>query len=55
MTTNVHIRLASSRVNNTLLTGDQVPRLFTPGELITGQQGFMRLGFNIFFSKVNAK
>lgn len=44
MTTNVQIRLASNRVNNALVTGDNVPRLFTPGEVITGQQGFMRLG-----------
>lgn len=44
MTTSVQIRLASSRVNNVLLTGENVPRLFTPGEVITGQQGFMRLG-----------
>lgn len=44
MTTNVQIRLAADRVNNTLVTGDKVPRLFTPGEVITGQQGFMRLG-----------
>lgn len=45
MTTNVQIRLASKRVNNTLVTGDNVPRLFTPGEVITGQLGFMRLGY----------
>lgn len=44
MTTNISIRLASDRVNNTLLTGDNIPKLFTPGQIITGQQGFMRLG-----------
>lgn len=43
MTTNVQIRLASNRVNNTLVTGDHVPRIFTPGEVITEQLGFMRL------------
>lgn len=42
MTTNVTIRLASDRVNNSLLSDDNVPRLYTPGEEITGKSGFMR-------------
>lgn len=42
MTSNVIIRLASDRVNPSLLSGDSNPRLFTPGEVITSQQGFMR-------------
>lgn len=42
MSTNVTIRLASDRVNNALLSGDQIPRLYTPGEEITGKVGFMR-------------
>ncbi|KAL1401662.1 hypothetical protein pipiens_006445 [Culex pipiens pipiens] len=41
MASNV-IRLASDRVNPSLLSGDSNPRLFTPGEVITSQQGFMR-------------
>lgn len=52
MTTNVHIRLASARVNNTLLAGDQIPRLFTPGEIITGQHGFMRF-VALLFKQIN--
>lgn len=36
------IRLASDRANLSLLSGDSNPRLFTPGEVITSQQGFMR-------------
>lgn len=46
MTTSIDIRLASTRVNNTLYTAELVdesmPRLYTPGEVITSQQGFMR-------------
>lgn len=42
MATNVMIRLASDRVNLSLMSGDSNPRLFTPGEVITSQQGFMR-------------
>lgn len=44
MSTNVNIRLASERVNNSLEKGGHVPRLFTPGEEITGKAGYMRLG-----------
>lgn len=50
MSTNVQIRLASSRVNNVLLAGDRIPRLFTPGEVITAQQGYMRLFHIILFA-----
>lgn len=42
MTTNIDMRLASTRVNTTLYNEDEMPRLFTPGEIITSQQGFMR-------------
>lgn len=42
MTTNIDMRLASARVSNTLYTDDEMPRLYTPGEVITSQQGFMR-------------
>ncbi|XP_055532781.1 exosome complex component RRP4 isoform X1 [Wyeomyia smithii] len=42
MASNVMIRLASDRVNLSLLSGDNNPRLFTPGEVITAQQGYMR-------------
>lgn len=50
MTTNIDMRLASTRVNNTLYTDDVMPRLYTPGEVITSQQGFMRYA-NVFISK----
>ncbi|XP_062554734.1 exosome complex component RRP4 [Armigeres subalbatus] len=42
MASNVMIRLASDRANLSLLSGESNPRLFTPGEVITSQQGFMR-------------
>ncbi|GAB0091637.1 exosome complex component RRP4 [Sergentomyia squamirostris] len=42
MSTNVQIRLARDRVNNELLASDRTPRLYTPGEVITAQQGYMR-------------
>lgn len=42
MSTNVKFRLASDRVNTQILTGDRIPRLYTPGEVVTAQQSFMR-------------
>lgn len=44
MMTNVNIRLALDRVNMGLLAQNQrnVPRLYTPGEVVTSQQGFMK-------------
>lgn len=42
MTTNIDMRLASTRVNTTLYTENVMPRLYTPGEVITSAQGFMR-------------
>lgn len=42
MTTNIDMRLASDRINTTLYTDNDMPRLYTPGEVITSQQGFMR-------------
>lgn len=43
MSTSVNIRLASERISTSLLhTGENIPRLYTPGEIITGQVGFMR-------------
>ncbi|ETN63659.1 exosome complex exonuclease RRP4 [Anopheles darlingi] len=43
MTTNVKIGLAADRVDIPLLnTEDKNRRLFTPGEIVTSQQGFMR-------------
>ncbi|XP_017491405.1 PREDICTED: exosome complex component RRP4 [Rhagoletis zephyria] len=44
MTTNVNIRLAIDRVNMGLLAQNQTraPRLYTPGEVVTGQFGFMK-------------
>lgn len=43
MTTNVQIRLASDRVNTELPTNSNTPRLYSPGEIITNVQGYMRL------------
>lgn len=42
MTTNIDMRLASARVNTTLYADGMMPRLYTPGEVITTEQGFMR-------------
>nr|CAD7576789.1 unnamed protein product [Timema californicum] len=42
MSKNVHIRLARDRINNFVPTNTQPPRLFTPGEIITTDTGFMR-------------
>ncbi|XP_055849531.1 exosome complex component RRP4 [Episyrphus balteatus] len=44
MSTNVNIRLAMDRVNMALLSQNEnrIPRLFTPGEVVTAQQGFMK-------------
>ncbi|PNF39909.1 Exosome complex component RRP4 [Cryptotermes secundus] len=42
MTQNVHIRLASQRIDNTIVGTSEVPRLYTPGEIITCRSGFMR-------------
>lgn len=49
MTTNIDMRLASTRINTTLQTDNVMPRLFTPGEVITSQQGFMRYVFRCFY------
>jgi len=42
MTTNVNIRLASDRVNYSILSSNYVPTLYTPGEVITPQQSYIR-------------
>ncbi|XP_059621241.1 exosome complex component RRP4 [Phlebotomus argentipes] len=42
MSTNVQIRLARDRVDSELLSSDKTPRLYTPGEVITAQHGYMR-------------
>ncbi|XP_021922560.1 exosome complex component RRP4 isoform X1 [Zootermopsis nevadensis] len=42
MTQNVYIRLASQRVDNTIVAASNIPRLYTPGEIITCMSGFMR-------------
>jgi len=42
MSQNVFIRLASQRIDNTIVSTSEIPKLFTPGEIITCQSGFMR-------------
>lgn len=42
MAQNINIRLASERVNPILPGDGEAPRIFTPGEIVTSQQGFMR-------------
>ncbi|CAH0405823.1 unnamed protein product [Chilo suppressalis] len=42
MTGHVSIRLASERVNACVASGSELPRFYTPGEVISGMQDFMR-------------
>ncbi|KPI95518.1 PREDICTED: exosome complex component RRP4 [Papilio xuthus] len=42
MTGHVSIRLASERVNHSVATSNELPRFYTPGEVISGMQDFMR-------------
>ncbi|KOB67585.1 Exosome complex exonuclease RRP4 [Operophtera brumata] len=42
MTGHVSIRLASERVNHCVASLNELPRFYTPGEVITGVQDFMR-------------
>ncbi|XP_045760388.1 exosome complex component RRP4 [Maniola jurtina] len=42
MTGHVSIRLASERVNHCVASSNDIPRFYTPGEVITGMQDFMR-------------
>ncbi|GBP87264.1 Exosome complex component RRP4 [Eumeta japonica] len=42
MTGHVSIRLASERVNHSVASSRELPRFYTPGEIITGMQDFMR-------------
>ncbi|KAJ0181028.1 hypothetical protein K1T71_003113 [Dendrolimus kikuchii] len=42
MTGHVSIRLASERVNHSVSSSNVLPRFYTPGEVITGTQDFMR-------------
>uniref|UniRef100_A0A1Y1LNG6 Uncharacterized protein n=1 Tax=Photinus pyralis TaxID=7054 RepID=A0A1Y1LNG6_PHOPY len=38
----IHIRLAETRDNTPLAINQRVPKIFTPGEIISEQQEFMR-------------
>ncbi|XP_041973746.1 exosome complex component RRP4 [Aricia agestis] len=42
MTGHVSIRLASERVNHSVAANNELPRFYTPGEVICGMQDFMR-------------
>ncbi|XP_053600741.1 exosome complex component RRP4 [Plodia interpunctella] len=42
MTGHVSIKLASERVNHCVASSNELPRFYTPGEVITGMQDFMR-------------
>lgn len=44
--TKIHIRLASERINPTVSISRRTPRIYTPGQIITEQNEFMRLVFN---------
>lgn len=38
----IHIRLASERVDPSVSLNEDNPRIYTPGEVITEESGFMR-------------
>ncbi|XP_049887594.1 exosome complex component RRP4 [Pectinophora gossypiella] len=42
MTRHVSVRLASERINHSVSSGNELPAFYTPGEVITGIQDFMR-------------
>ncbi|KAI4458774.1 pnas-3 related [Holotrichia oblita] len=42
MPSNIQIRLATDRVNYTIALNQRVPKIYTPGEIITKQNEFMR-------------
>ncbi|CAH0553588.1 unnamed protein product [Brassicogethes aeneus] len=42
MSKKIHIRLANHRVNSSVAVYSRVPKIFTPGEIITPQNEFMR-------------
>lgn len=42
MSGHVTIRLASERVNHCVASSNELPRFYTPGEVISGMQDFMR-------------
>ncbi|CAH0699207.1 unnamed protein product [Spodoptera exigua] len=42
MASHVKIRLASERVNHSVPTNRELPRFYTPGEVVTGMEDFMR-------------
>ncbi|KAG6462989.1 hypothetical protein O3G_MSEX013583 [Manduca sexta] len=42
MSGHVSIRLASERVNHCVASNNELPQFYTPGEVITGTQDFMR-------------
>ncbi|CAK1599546.1 unnamed protein product [Parnassius mnemosyne] len=42
MTGHVSIKLASERVNHCVAANNELPRFYTPGEVISGMQDFMR-------------
>lgn len=51
MPSNIQIRLATDRVNYTIALNQRIPKIYTPGEVITKQNEFMRLEFCILLNK----
>lgn len=43
MSQKIHIRLATNRVNTNVTVNNRIPPIFTPGQIITPQNEFMRL------------
>lgn len=44
----IYIRLASHRVNTSVAVNQRHPKIFTPGEVITSHNEFMRLVNNLY-------
>lgn len=45
----IHIRLASDRINPNVSVSRRTPRIYTPGQIITEQNEFMRLVYDNHF------
>lgn len=41
----ITVRLAENRVNHSVASHLHIPRLYTPGEKITAEEGFIRFTF----------
>lgn len=47
MSSKIHIRLAIDRTDPNVSLNENIPKIYTPGEVIIEQAGFMRLEIQI--------